>query len=116
MMLALPSSSSSSRRDERRYEGGGGGASCSRKLSLSLPREHELPLRKFYSITLVFILPRAAAAGAAVHFGVVGVRCEADGPRCCGRKVVIFLMNLNGLVAVTHFAAEEERSFESNDD
>ena len=39
-------------------------------LSLSLPREHELPLRKFYSITLVFILvplpPRA------VHFGVVG--------------------------------------------
>ena len=34
---------------------------------------------------------------------------------CCGRTAVIFLMNLNGLVAVTHFA-EEERNFASNDD
>ena len=71
-------------------------------LSLSLPREHELPLRKFYSITLVFILVPLLSI----------LELESDARQQTG---VIFLMNLNGLVAATHFA-EEERNFKSNDD
>ena len=91
-------------------DGGRGGASWGRKHP---PSPLVSSSEKFYSITLVFICCPFWSCWES-DARLTG-RLRLAAMPCCGRTAVIFLMNLNGLVAVTHFA-EEERNFASNDD